>query len=54
MPRLYLEIWQGTVARFHLGTGARIHSLNFDADFSEQRLNESCGIMVSYDYDNKL
>lgn len=51
--RQYLETWQGPVARFHLGNGARIHSINFDADFSEQRLNESWGIMVNYDYNNK-
>lgn len=50
--RQYLETWQGPVARFHLSNGARIHSINFDADFSEQRLNESWGIMVNYDYNN--
>ncbi len=48
--RRYLESWQGPVARFHLSNGARIHSINFNADYSEQRLNESWGIMVNYDY----
>ena len=50
--RRYLEAWQGPVAKFHLGNGARIHSINYDADYSEQRLNESWGIMVNYDYNN--
>ena len=48
--RQYLESWEGSVARFHLSNGAKIHSINFDADYSELRLNESWGIMVNYDY----
>lgn len=48
--RKYLESWEGAVARFHLSNGAKIHSINFDADYSEQRLNESWGVMVNYDY----
>lgn len=48
--RKYLESWDGPVAKFHLSNGARIHSINFDADYSEQRLNESWGIMINYDY----
>ena len=48
--RKYLEAWEGPVAKFHLGNGARIHNINFNADYSEQRLNESWGIMVNYDY----
>jgi len=51
--RKYLESWEGAVAKFHLSNGAKIHSINFDADFSEQRLNESWGIMVNYDYNTK-
>ena len=51
--RKYLEAWQGPVAKFHLSNGARIHSINFDADYSELRLNESWGIMVNYDYNGK-
>ncbi len=48
--RRYLSEWLGPVAKFHLSNGARIHNINFDADYSEQRLNESWGIMVNYDY----
>lgn len=48
--RRYLESWKGTVAKFHLGNGAKIHSINYDADVSELRLKESWGIMVNYDY----
>ena len=51
--RKYLESWDGPVAKFHLSNGARIHSINFDADYSEQRLNESWGIMINYDYNGK-
>ena len=48
--RKYLEAWDGPVAKFHLSNGARIHSINFNADYSEQRLSESWGIMINYDY----
>jgi malonyl-CoA decarboxylase len=48
--RRYLASWQGAVAKFHLGNGAKIHSINYDADQSELRLEESWGIMVNYDY----
>lgn len=48
--RKYLETFDGPVSKFHLSNGAKIHSINFDADYSEIRLNESWGIMVNYDY----
>lgn len=48
--RQYLETFDGPVSKFHLSNGAKIHSINFDADYSEIRLNESWGIMVNYDY----
>ncbi len=51
--RKHLESWEGPVAKFHLSNGARIHSICFDADYSEQRLNESWGIMINYDYNGK-
>ena len=38
------------VARFHLGNGATLHAVNFDADSSEIRQQESWGIMVNYKY----
>ncbi len=50
--RKYLEAFDGPVSKFHLSNGAKIHSINFDADYSEIRLNESWGIMVNYDYNN--
>ena len=48
--RRYLESWKGSVAKFHLSNGAKIHSINYDADESELRAKESWGIMVNYDY----
>ncbi len=40
-----------SVARFHLGNGARLERLNFLADTSERALRQSCGLMVNYLYD---
>lgn len=48
--REYLETCNGPVSKFHLSNGAKIHSINFSADKSDKRLNESWGIMVNYDY----
>lgn len=38
------------VARFHLGNGARLEQLNFDADRSERGMDGSLGMMVNYSY----
>ena len=48
--------WSGghaldSVARFHLGNGARLERLNWMADASERGLAQSFGIMVNYVYD---
>ena len=40
-----------SVARFHLGNGARLERLNFIADMSERALRQSHGLMVNYLYD---
>jgi malonyl-CoA decarboxylase len=40
-----------SVARFHLGNGARIERLNWLADTSEKGCAQSWGIMVNYLYD---
>jgi malonyl-CoA decarboxylase len=40
-----------SVARFHLGNGARLERLNFLADISERALQQSHGLMVNYLYD---
>lgn len=40
-----------TVARFHLGNGARIERLNWLADTANKGLRQSWGIMVNYLYD---
>lgn len=48
--RQYLDSFGGPVAKFHLKNGAKIHSINFEADLSQHRLEESWGIMVNYDY----
>jgi malonyl-CoA decarboxylase len=40
-----------SVARFHLGNGARLERLNFLADTSQRALAQSHGLMVNYLYD---
>jgi malonyl-CoA decarboxylase len=40
-----------SVARFHLGNGARLERLNFLADTSEKGIGQSYGLMVNYRYD---
>ncbi|MCA1298460.1 malonyl-CoA decarboxylase [Stappia indica] len=39
------------VARFHLGNGARLERINWDADPSRNGQRQSCGMMVNYLYD---
>lgn len=41
------------VARFHLSNGARIEQINWLGDNSEQRLQQSYGILVNYVYDRR-
>jgi malonyl-CoA decarboxylase len=40
-----------SVARFHLGNGARLERLNWPGDTSERALKQSHGLMVNYLYD---
>src|SRR3954454_9110630 len=40
-----------SVARFHLGNGARLERVNFLADTSTKALRQSHGLMVNYQYD---
>jgi malonyl-CoA decarboxylase len=40
-----------SVARFHLGNGARLERLNLVADTSERAMRQSHGLMVNYLYD---
>ncbi|HEX8663976.1 MAG TPA: malonyl-CoA decarboxylase family protein, partial [Beijerinckiaceae bacterium] len=40
-----------SVARFHLGNGARLERLNFLGDTSPKGLKQSLGLMVNYLYD---
>ena len=40
-----------SVARFHLGNGARLERLNWLADTSERAISQACGLMVNYLYD---
>jgi malonyl-CoA decarboxylase len=40
-----------SVARFHLGNGARLERLDWPADTSERALAQSYGLMVNYLYD---
>lgn len=39
------------VARFHLGNGARIERINYEADLSDKGIRDSYGLMVNYLYD---
>lgn len=39
-----------SVARFHLGNGARLEAVNWMADLSDTGLRRSAGIMVNYLY----
>ena len=39
------------VARFHLGNGARLERVNWNADASVKGLTQSFGMMVNYVYD---
>jgi malonyl-CoA decarboxylase len=40
-----------SVARFHLGNGARLERLDWLGDISDRALQQSCGLMVNYLYD---
>ncbi len=40
-----------SVARFHLGNGARLERINWLGDTSEKALRQSHGLMVNYQYD---
>lgn len=42
-----------TVARFHLGNGARLERINFLADVSDKGMAQAHGVMVNYRYDLK-
>lgn len=46
----YLNKGIGPVSKFHLSNGAKVGYINFDADESETRQNESWGVMVNYCY----
>lgn len=48
--RAFIETRLDPVSRFHLGNGATLHAVNFDADPSDIRQQESWGIMVNYCY----
>ena len=48
--REFIQKRMDPVAKFHLGNGASLHAVNFDADSSEIRQEESWGIMVNYKY----
>ena len=50
----YLNSRQDAVARFHLDNGAELYSINYQADGSPVRQQESWGIMVNYHYPDAL
>ncbi len=50
----YLMSRQDAVARFHLNNGANLHAINYGADTSLVRKEESWGVMVNYRYPDQL
>jgi malonyl-CoA decarboxylase len=40
-----------SVAKFHLGNGAKLHRINWAGDLSKKGLKQSAGLMVNYLYD---
>jgi malonyl-CoA decarboxylase len=40
-----------SVAKFHLGNGAKLHRINWAGDLSRKGLKQSAGLMVNYLYD---
>ena len=48
--REFIALRKDPVAKFHLGNGATLHAVNFDADSSEIRQDESWGTMVNHRY----
>ncbi len=50
---LYYSARRGgnSVAKFHLGNGAKLHRINWAADLSKKGIKQSTGLMVNYLYD---
>jgi malonyl-CoA decarboxylase len=40
-----------SVAKFHLGNGAKLHRINWAGDLSKKGIKQSAGLMVNYQYD---
>jgi len=40
-----------SVAKFHLGNGAKLHRINWAGDLSKKGIKQSAGLMVNYLYD---
>ncbi len=40
-----------SVAKFHLGNGAKLHRINWSSDLSKKGIKQSAGLMVNYLYD---
>jgi len=40
------------VANFHISNGAELYHINYSADFSKKRMDQSYGMMVNYMYSN--
>lgn len=50
---LYYSTRRGgnSVAKFHLGNGAKLHRINWSGDLSKKGIKQSAGLMVNYLYD---
>jgi len=51
LQTLRQDVPADSVARFHLGNGARIERVNWAADTSEKGIAQACGMMVNYVYE---
>lgn len=50
----YLHGRKDSVSKFHLNNGAKVYKICYNADSATNRLDESNGIMVNYDYSDLI
>jgi hypothetical protein len=46
----YIQQRKDSVSKFHLNNGAKVYKICYNADSAINRIDESSGIMVNYDY----
>jgi hypothetical protein len=50
----YIHCRKDSVSKFHLNNGAKVYKICYNADSAVNRVNESNGIMVNYDYSDLI